>query len=246
MKITIITATYNSISSIRDTYESIASQDYKDIEWIVIDGASTDGTIEYLKSNEFKIAQLISEKDNGIYDALNKGLQLATGEIIGFLHSDDIFASHTTISSIAKMFTEKKIGGVYGDLEYVNRKNSNEVIRKWKSNDFNSNYLMKGWMPPHPTLFLKKEIYEKFGGFDDSMKISADYDFILRIMKDPSIYYHYFPSVITKMKIGGASSSILNFRQKILEDLLALRKNKIDYPYSVILRKNLSKVSQFL
>jgi glycosyltransferase len=188
---------------------------------------------------------LISEKDNGIYDALNKGLQLATGDIIGFLHSDDIFATDTTISSIAKMFSEKKIGGVYGDLHYVSRTNSNDVIRKWKSNNFNLNQIKRGWMPPHPTLFLRKEIYEKFGGFDDSMKISADYDFILRIMKAPEVYYHYFPSVITKMKIGGASSSFLNLQQKLSEDLIALRKNKINFPISVILLKNFSKVTQF-
>jgi glycosyltransferase involved in cell wall biosynthesis len=245
MKITVITATYNSISSIRDTYESIASQDYKEIEWIVIDGESTDGTIDYLRSIQHKISKLISEKDNGIYHALNKGLQLATGDIIGFLHSDDVFANEEIISGIAKLFQEQQIGGVYGDLEYISQNKNKDVIRKWKSNDFNSDQIKKGWMPPHPTLFLKREIYEKFGNFDENMKISADYDFILRIMKSPEIYYHYFPTVITKMKMGGASSSLQNIKQKMKEDILALKKNKISNPYRVIIQKNLAKVGQF-
>jgi len=245
MKVSIITATFNSISSIHETFISIDSQDYNDIEWIVIDGASTDGTIDYLKSIEPKISKWVSEKDNGIYDALNKGLELASGDVIGFLHSDDVFANEKIISNIAKLFQEQQIGGVYGDLEYISQNENKNVIRKWKSNNFDSNEIWKGWMPPHPTLFLKREIYEKFGNFDEKMKISADYDFILRIMKSPEIYYHYFPTVITKMKIGGASSSVRNIKQKMKEDMLALKKNNINHPYRVIIQKNLAKVSQF-
>jgi glycosyltransferase len=245
MKISIITATFNSISSIQDTFNSIDSQDYENIEWIVIDGASIDGTVDFLKSIEHKISKWVSEKDNGIYDALNKGLKLATGEVIGFLHSDDVFANEKIISNIAKLFQEEQIGGVYGDLEYISQNENKNVIRKWKSNRYDSNEINKGWMPPHPTLFLKRDIYEKFGNFDEKMKISADYDFILRIMKSPEIYYHYFPSVITKMKMGGASSSLRNIKQKMKEDLLALKKNNIGNPYRVIIQKNIAKVVQF-
>jgi glycosyltransferase involved in cell wall biosynthesis len=245
MKVSIITATFNSINSIEDTFNSIKSQDYEDIEWIVIDGGSTDGTIEYLKSVQHKISKFISEKDNGIYDALNKGLSLATGDVVGFLHSDDVFANEIIISNIVKLFQEKQIGGVYGDLEYISQNENKNVIRKWKSSVYDSNEIKKGWMPPHPTLFLKREIYEKFGNFDEKMKISADYDFILRIMKSPEIYYHYFPAVITKMKMGGASSSLRNIKQKMKEDILALKKNNIGNPYRVIIQKNLAKVGQF-
>ncbi len=245
MKVSIITATFNSISSIQDTFNSIDSQDYSDIEWIVIDGASVDGTVGYLKSIEYKISKWVSEKDNGIYDALNKGLSLATGDVIGFLHSDDVFANETVISSIVKLFQEQQIGGVYGDLEYISQNENKNVIRKWKSNKYDANKIRKGWMPPHPTLFLKRNIYEKFGNFDEKMKISADYDFILRIMKSPEIYYHYFPTVITKMKMGGASSSLKNIKQKMKEDILALKKNNIRHPYQVIIKKNLAKLTQF-
>lgn len=246
MKISIITATYNSLNSLPTALDSILSQTYDDIEWIVVDGQSTDGTIDYIKANEKLINQWASEPDQGIYDALNKGIAMATGDVIGLLHSDDLFNSEYTIAQIAELFKYSKADGVYGNLRYVSKTNTEKNIRFWRSNYFRPQLLKKGWMPAHPSLFLKKEVYQKHGKFDLKFKIAADYDFILRIFQDPELKFSYHNRVITKMRVGGASNRTLkNIIRKSKEDLLALKKNKFNYPYWVLIRKNLSKLSQF-
>jgi len=246
MKVSIITATFNSEKSIQRTIDSIADQDYKDIEHIIIDGGSTDMTLSIIHSNSNHSVRLISEKDNGIYDALNKGIKLATGDIIGFLNSDDVFSNLQVISKVVNYFSVKDCDVLYGNLIYQSKDDLNrKTIRYWKSNIFHPDCLKYGWMPPHPTVYCKKEIYSQYGHYDERFKISADYDYILRIFKEPSIKKAYLPAVMVKMDIGGISNgSARSILQKTKEDYRVIRQNKAGGFYTIIF-KNLRKVIQF-
>lgn len=249
MKISIITATYNSVATIVSCMESVLQQIYPNIEYVIIDGQSTDNTLEmaqHIKSKSPKANIVIqSEPDKGIYDALNKGIALATGDVIGFVHSDDMLANPNTIQNIVNTFNTQKLDGVYGDLQYVTQTNTDKVIRHWQSQQFNSSLLKKGWMPAHPTLFLKRDVYAKQGHFNLKYKIAADYDFILRVFKDQSYTFGYLPEVITKMRAGGASNrSLKNIIIKSKEDYKAVTANKVGGWYTIVF-KNLSKVNQF-
>lgn len=247
-KVSIVTATYNSATSIKNCLDSVVSQVYNDLEYLIIDGQSSDDTLNIIKDyqQKYPYIKLISEKDYGIYDALNKGLQLATGDVIGFVHSDDLLATNYIISDIVNQLQNEQLDGIYGDLQYVDKIDLNKVIRLWKSCDFKPRLLKQGWMPAHPTLFLKKEVYKKHGIFDLNYKIAADYDFMLRVLKDNSLKFGYLPKVITKMRVGGASNrSLKNIIQKTKEDYRAIRSNKLGGIYS-ILRKNTSKLKQFI
>lgn len=247
MKISIITATYNSEQSIISALKSISAQTYNNVELVIIDGASKDNTVSKIKETFTGNLKLISEKDNGIYDALNKGIKAATGNFIGFVHSDDFLASKESLSKIAGIFQEENVDGVYGDLQYVNKEETSKVIRYWKSEAFKPELLKKGWMPAHPTLFLKKEVYEKHGLFNLDYNIAADYDLMLRIFNDPTLKFKYMPEVITKMRVGGASNrSLKNIKLKSQEDLMALRSNGIKNPLKVLAYKNFSKLGQFI
>lgn len=244
MKFSIITATYNSQSTILDTLKSVATQTYANIEHIIIDGKSTDNTLSIIKENSEKISKIISESDNGIYDALNKGIKNATGDIICFLHADDIYADNTIIEKTAKLFSEKQTDSIYGDLQYVTKEDTNKIIRYWKSGEFSFSKLKKGWMPPHPTFFVKKEIYNKFGTFDTNFRISADYDIILRLLGKHKISAAYLPEVMVKMRIGGESNkSFINIIKKMKEDVKVLKKNKLGNWHTVLL-KNIIKIPQ--
>ena len=247
MKISIITATFNRGHFIESCVLSILRQDIKDVELIIIDGLSTDSTLEKLRPlvKKNKNIKFYSETDSGIYDALNKGIDKANGEIIGFLHSDDIFYNSEVLKKIIYKFRNYDIDGLYGNLEYVEKIDTNKVVRFWESCAFNNNLLRKGWAPPHPTLFLKSNIYKKHGKFDLKFKISADYDFMLRIFKDDSLKFEYVPRVITRMRTGGVSNkNIKNIFIKTFEDFKAIRKNKIG-SVGTLLRKNTSKIKQF-
>jgi glycosyltransferase len=257
MKISIITATLNSIQHINSVLDSIRQQTFKNIEHIVVDGGSTDGTIEYLKQSN-QVTKFISGSDKGIYDALNKGIQMATGDIIGFLHSDDMLASPQSLQNIVDAFSfsssltpdcsleEKQIDVLYGDLTYVNRKNPAKIIRYWKSKTFRIAFLQNGWMPAHPAVFMRRKIYDKHGLFDLSFKIAADYEFMLRVFSDQTLRFIYLPEVITKMRIGGMSNrNLKNIIQKSKEDYRAIRKNKLEYPLWVLFLKNFLKIHQF-
>lgn len=252
IKVSIITATYNSEKTIQSCVESIFKQEYKNIENIFIDGGSTDNTVEIIKDlinlDKRTNWQIISEPDEGIYDALNKGLKLATGEIIGFVHSDDFLANKSIISNIVEEFTNDRMtDGIYGNLHYIDKFNEQRIVRTWKSCDFNAKLIRKGWMPAHPTLFLRKQVYMKYGYFNLSFKISADYDFILRIFNNNKLNVKYLPKVITKMRIGGASNiSLRNIVTKSIEDYIALKKNGLKFPFLVLVQKNISKISQFV
>lgn len=246
MKITLITATFNSALSIKTCLDSVVFQNYNNLEYLIIDGKSSDTTVNIVTEyqQKFPFIKLISEKDEGIYDALNKGVVLSEGDVIGFVHSDDLLASKTVISEIVSTLKNKALDGVYGDLEYVRKEDTAKVVRFWRSRSFNSKLLSKGWMPAHPTLFLKKEVYEKHGFFNLTYQISADYDFMLRVLKDDSLKFGYLPKVITKMRIGGASNgSINNIIKKTKEDYRAIRSNHIGGWFSILI-KNTSKIKQ--
>lgn len=238
MKVSIITATYNSASTLTENIHSVQSQTYKDIEHIIIDGASTDDTVSIAKS--FSHIRFISEPDRGIYDALNKGIECASGDIIGFLHSDDLFSDRYTIEHITEAFSRHEADGVYGDLLFVESATSHKVVRTWKSSPFKKHSVQFGWMPPHPTLFLHKNIYAKFGLFSLDYKISGDYDFLIRVMKDRSLNLHYLPEVITYMRVGGVSTG--QFRKKMAcaaEDYRVLKHNRVSFPLFAIGMKSL-------
>lgn len=247
MKVSIITATNNSEKTIEDCIKSLIGQVYMNIEFIIIDNNSIDSTLNIISQYKLKnkSIKLISESDNGLYDALNKGIGYASGEIIGFLHSDDLYFDCYSVFDVVNYFRDNKFDGVYGDLQYVNKDNTNKIVRFWKSFEFRPELLKMGWMPAHPTLFLRKNVYDKFGKFDTSYKISADYDFILRILKDQNLKFGYLPKVITKMRIGGVSNrNLKNIMQKTREDYRAVKTNNIGGWFSILL-KNISKIKQF-
>lgn len=247
MKISLITPVHNSINSINDLIKSVTNQNYSEIEHILVDGDSIDGTLETLNSYKKNNPEVkfISEKDNGVYDALNKGLNLATGDVIGVVHSDDFLNSNIIISEIASIFEKNDIDGVYGDLLYVKRNDISKIVRSWKSRPFYPEMIKNAWMPPHPTLFLRKEVYEKHGHFDTSYKISADYEFILRIFKDQFLKFEYLPKTITTMRLGGISNGGLrNILHKVKEDYRAMRKHKVGNIFTLA-RKTLSKLDQY-
>ena len=245
IKISIITVCYNSAATIEDTIKSVQCQTHKNIEYIVVDGGSKDTTLDIVNKYKEIVSKSVSESDKGLYDAMNKGVNIATGEVIGFVHSDDILADNQIVSTLANLFEKENLDGVYGDLQYVDKNNIGKIIRYWKSTNFNSSLLKKGWMPAHPTLFLKRGVYKKHGDFDLSFKIAADYDFMLRVLKDQSLKFSYLPEVITKMRVGGASNrSLKNIFKKTKEDYRAICLNNVGGFITLIL-KNTSKVKQF-
>ncbi|MDF1884415.1 glycosyltransferase [Sulfurimonas sp. SAG-AH-194-C21] len=245
MKISVITAVYNNQNTIEDALNSVLSQTHDDVEYIVIDGNSSDDTLNIIKKYEDKIDVLVSEPDSGIYDALNKGIDKASGDIVCFLHSDDIYANEHVLTKVNALLENSHADSVYGDLVYVKKTNIDKVVRFWKSGEFSEKKLKRGWMPPHPTFFVKREIYTRYGGFDTSFTIAADYDTVLRFLGVQKISTAYLPEVLIKMRLGGESNkSLSNLKKKTLEDIRALKKNNIG-GYLTIVMKNISKLPQF-
>lgn len=247
MKISVITATFNCEAGLNSTIESFISQTYPDKELIVIDGGSNDHTLDIIQEHEKHISKWISEPDNGIYDALNKGIALSTGEVIGFLHSGDFYSGTDILEKLAEQFKQHEPDAVYGDLQYVSQKTPKSIIRYWKSGGFYPGILQKGWMPPHPTLYMKREMYLKYGLFDLNYSIAADYDLILRVLSKPGLIIKYIPEVLIDMETGGISNGKLrNIAKKSWEDFQAMKKNGIKGAFWVLVRKNFSKLGQFL
>jgi glycosyltransferase involved in cell wall biosynthesis len=246
MKVYIITIAYNEEETIYETIKSVINQDYENIEYIVVDGASKDRTVTIVRSFGFKVAKFISEPDNGIYDAMNKGLALATGDIIGILNADDIYADTKVISDVVKKFQEEKVEGLYADLVYVKRENTNNITRYWKAGNYTKGKFLKGWMPPHPTFFVKREIYEKYGNFITTFKSASDYEIMLRFIHKHEIKITYLPRVITKMRVGGISNVTFKSRMRAnKEDREAWKMNGLKPGVFTMIRKPLSKVGQF-
>ena len=245
-KISIVTAVFNNIETVASSINSTLDQTYKNIELVVIDGGSTDGTLDLLKSYGNKIHVLISEKDKGIYDALNKGIKNATGDVIGFMHSDDLFDNDHVLKSVANTFQINDVDSVYGDLVYVSKDNTDKVVRYWNSGDYSKKKLTLGWMPPHPTFYMKRSCYQEFGLFNLDYKISADYDSMLRYLWKHDISTQYIPEVLIRMRVGGVSNrSLSNIICKTQEDYQIIRANKIGGKRTLFM-KNAIKIPQFL
>jgi glycosyltransferase involved in cell wall biosynthesis len=246
MKVSIITATYNSVATVADCLDSVACQTHRSIEHVVIDGASNDGTVALLERCRDRLAVLLSERDDGIYDALNKGIARSSGEVVGFLHSDDFYADAGVIADVAAAFADPAVQAVYGDLDYVSKKDPSRRLRRWVAGPFRPASLGWGWMPPHPTLFVRRELYARIGGFDTRYRIAADYDSTLKLFMLQGLEAVYLPRVLVKMRVGGTSNrSLANILRKSREDLTALRAAGIGGPVT-LLAKNLRKLPQFL
>lgn len=246
MKISIITPSFNSATTIADCITSVNGQSCRELEHIIVDGASHDNTLDIIKSIPNRISRLISEPDAGTYNALNKGITVSSGDIIGLLHSDDEFASATVIEQVRTRFVESRADIIYGDLTYVSRNNGRNTLRYWRSCNFNISLLSRGWMPAHPAMFIRKEIFNKFGLFDLNYRISSDYDLILRFLLKDELKVEYLPVLITRMKAGGISNkNLINIIQKSAEDYRIIKSHHLPHPLTVLARKNLGKINQF-
>ena len=246
MKFSIITATYNSAGTVLDTLNSVQRQSHSDIEHIIVDGGSTDNTLEIVSRFEH-VARRISEKDKGIYDAMNKGISMASGEVVGILNSDDLYVNSEVIARVAKEFSDPNIQATYADLQYVQQNDLNKIVRTWKTGVFNRRNFYYGWMPPHPTFFVRKEVYHKVGLFDISLQSAADYEMMLRILLKHEMQSKYIPEVIVKMRSGGISNA--SFKNRLnanREDRLAWKKNGLQPYFFTLYAKPIRKISQFL
>jgi glycosyltransferase involved in cell wall biosynthesis len=245
IKISVITATWNCEETVDGCLASVAAQTYEVVEQIVIDGGSIDGTLEILQKRRAQLAELVSEPDKGIYDALNKGISKSTGDVIGFLHADDVFAGPDVLQRVADAFASADVSAVYGDLQYVRKQDTDHVVRHWRSGQFSARKLAWGWMPAHPTLYVRRDWYEKVGGFDTSYRIAADYLSILTLFSQPDFRALYIPRVMVKMRMGGASNrSLANLIRKSREDYSALRHTGVG-GIGALAWKNFSKLGQF-
>jgi glycosyltransferase len=212
---------------------------------LVLDGGSTDGTFQILQKYGNYIHCLVSEPDNGIYDALNKGIAKASGDIIGFLHSDDFFANSNVLLNLVDQFKRFNLDAVYGDLQYVRRDDPAKVVRYWKSGVFKKSNLALGWMPPHPTFYALRSVYQRLGNFDTTFRIAADYDCMLRFLNQDNFRVGYIPEVLVKMRVGGESNrSLRNILRKTREDYRILQRHCLG-GMAAVAWKNLSKVGQF-
>jgi len=245
VKVSIITVCYNAEKHIEETIQSVLSQDFNDLEYLLIDGGSNDSTVEIVNKYNSKIDFIISEKDEGMYDAMNKGIKLAKGELIGILNAGDLFVNEKVVSEIVNKIEEKD--AIYADLDYVNELNTNKVIRKWKSGEINFTNFKYGWMPPHPTLFIRKKIYENFGMYRLDYKTAADYELMLRIFYKNECSAVYLNKVIVKMRVGGASnSSIKNRINANMEDRKAWKDNELKPYWFTLFLKPARKIIQYL
>ncbi len=245
MKVSIITVSFNNAKTIIDTLASVAAQTHPQIEHIVIDGASTDNTVELVKQFGKHVSWLISEPDTGIYEAMNKGLALAQGELIGFLNADDMYADVGAVAAIVAAANQSGAAAVYGDLIYVRAHEVKSAVRVWRSQRPGPNGLRFGWMPPHPTLYVRSNAMRALGGFNTSYRISADYEFILRCFGNPDMTSQYIPRVLVKMRTGGASNKSLSaLWRKSNEDLRALRASGVG-GLATLFCKNVRKLPQF-
>ena len=251
MKISIITVVHNNKEAIQDAMNSVLSQGYDDLEYIIVDGASTDGTVEVIKKVVKKYPErsikFISEKDNGIYDAMNKGIRLATGDIIGILNSDDFYINNDVISTVASEFMTKNVGSVFADLVYVRADDTDKIVRYYSSAGFHPKKMAYGWMPAHPTFFVKKEIYEQYGFYKTDYQIAADYELIAMFIVKNKVNYSYIPKVFVKMRTGGASTRNLKSNWILNKEILrACAENGIKTNIIKVLSKYPTKILQLI
>jgi glycosyltransferase len=246
MKISVITATYNSAATVGDTLRCIGDQDHPDIEHIIVDGGSRDATLDIVAAFPH-VARVLSGKDDGIYDAMNKGIAVATGEVIGILNSDDVYTDSAVLADVARAFADPAVMTVYADLQYVDAADLQKVRRSWISGPFKQKNFYYGWMPPHPTFFVRRSVYEQAGGFNLELRSAADYELMLRILLKMGIPAHYIPRVIVKMRAGGMSNaSVTNRLRGNREDRLAWKLNGLRPYWFTLHLKPLRKIHQFI
>jgi len=246
MKISLITISYNSAKTIEKTIQSVLSQTYTDIEYIIIDGTSTDGTLEIINKYKDKITKIISEKDKGIYDAMNKGIFLATGDVVGIINSDDFYIDEFSIAKVIDYFEKNNVGACYANLEYVDRENIDKKVRSWRAGEYDQKKLSSGWIPPHPTFFVKKQIYEKYGKFNLDFSIAADYELMLRFLLK-GIKIGYIDEYLVCMREGGHSAKSVRQRFRGWQEIRkSWQVNNKKVPNFLIFRRILSKLSQYV
>jgi glycosyltransferase len=245
MKVSIITPSFNSAKTVEETIKSVLGQSYKDIEYIIIDGGSKDKTLEIVNKYKDKISKIISEPDKGIYDAMNKGVKLASGEIIGILNSDDLYADEKVIEEVVKTFENYDVECVWGDLVYFTD-DPNKIIRIWRSSDYKEGLFEKGWVPPHPTFFVKKEVYEKYGYFRLDFKVASDYELMFRFLKKYKIKGKYIPKVLVKMRAGGNANKLKNIIKGNLECIRAWKVNGFKMPFYTPIFRFFRRLPQLL
>ncbi|MCH2214495.1 MAG: glycosyltransferase [Flavobacteriales bacterium] len=247
MKVSIITISFNAAETLEETILSVVNQSYENIEYIVVDGASTDGSLDIIKKYRGDIAKCISEPDEGIYFAMNKGLEMATGDLVAILNADDTYSTNDVISRVVNKIEQSQTDSLYGDLHYVDRNKVGNVVRRWKAGGFVRSFFLKGWMVPHPTFFVRKEVYDKYGMFNTDLRTSADYEFMLRVLYKERISTTYLPEVMVHMKRGGQSNLSLQNRLKAnKEDRLAWDINGVKPEAFTFIKKPFRKLSQFL
>lgn len=245
MKISVVTAVMNGRATLPQMLDSLKAQTHRQVEHVVQDGGSTDGTLDYLQTHGHGAMALLSVPDTGIYDAINQGITRASGDVIGLLHADDQLASDDVLARVAQAMQAPEIDGVYGDLQYIARDDETRVIRHWKAGDFTPAQLRRGWMPPHPTLYLRREVFARVGLYDTSYQISGDYDGMLRFLTKGQVRLAYLPHVMVRMSMGGVSNrSFAHMIRKSREDYRAIRRHQVG-GIGTLVAKNLSKLPQF-
>ncbi|SDD73373.1 glycosyltransferase [Pedobacter soli] len=246
MKISLITVVYNGEAFLQECFNSVKSQTYPDVEYLVIDGGSKDNTLRIIAENQAHIDYFISEADQGLYDAINKGIEKATGDIIGILNADDMFSGPDVLAAVAETFkNQPEIGGLYGDLHYIHPA-TGRIVRKWKSRNASFKDLENGWMPAHPTLYLKKSLFSKYGCYALDLGTTADYDLMLRFLYTHQTKTAYLPMLMVNMRVGGVSNKSLHSRWlAFVNDYKSLKRNKMPHPFRVLVKKKLSKLKQF-
>lgn len=247
MKVSVITACYNSAKTIADSLDSVAAQTYSDIEHIIVDGGSGDGTLVAIEGHRRRVATLISGPDHGIYDALNKGIAASSGDIVAFLHSDDVYAATDVIERIVEEMTTQSLEALYGDAAFVKGDDLDRIVRVYSSRRFRPSRIGWGWMPAHPALFVSRKLYRQYGVFKTDYAIAGDFEFVARLFAKPTFRYAYVPRVLVKMRMGGSSTrgwrSTLTVNREVLR---ACRENGIPTNYLKILSKYPAKALEFL
>jgi glycosyltransferase involved in cell wall biosynthesis len=246
MKISIVTVSLNSANTIERTILSVVGQDYDPIEYIVVDGRSKDRTMEIIKAYRHKIEFVISEGDDGIYDAMNKGLRMASGDVVAFLNSDDEYLDRTVVGKVASTIEKQGLEAIYGDLVYVARHNPQRITRRWTAGLYRPGAFARGWIPPHPTFFCRREVYEKYGGFNTQFRIAGDFELMLRFIKCHKIRVGYIPEVLAKMRNGGRANTFPGMLRGQQEIRQAFKINGLPYPLKIAVCRPASRIQQII